>query len=291
MRLFRPAHGEWGLTMVAILITGAGSGIGRAVAERAVGRGDRTIAAVFSQAEADGLAPKENLHVVRIDVASSASVEAAFADADAWLGDTKLDVVVNCAGYCPLGALEVLDPQVLLDTLNVNAVGSARVLRAALPRLRGHGGRIALVASLWGKVAGPMLSAYCASKFAIEAIVDTTRRETHGQDVAIVLIEPGVVRTPLVDAQVGEAARVANTLPPGYAGVYGDLYRKYHGLIARNAGGGVSADQCAAQIEAAVFARKPPTRVKVGADSKAVTTLAWLLPDRALDWVFRKMMK
>ena len=277
--------------MVAMLITGAGSGIGRAMVERAVARGDRTIAAVFSQSEAESLLAAANLHVVRIDVSASESVEAAFADADRWLNGTPINVVVNCAGYCPLGALEVLDPQVLLDTLNVNAVGSARVLRAALPRLRGHGGRIALVASLWGKVAGPMLSAYCASKFAIEAIVDTTRRETHDQDVSIVLIEPGVVRTPLVESQVAETAHSADTLPTEFAAAYGELYRKYHRLVAGNAGGGVSADECARQIEKAVFARKPPTRVKVGTDSKAVVALGWLLPDRALDWVFRKMMK
>jgi NAD(P)-dependent dehydrogenase (short-subunit alcohol dehydrogenase family) len=276
--------------MTAIFVTGAGSGIGRALADRSIIRGDITIAGVFSEAEAASFRPTANLHVVRIDVGNSESVIAAFDKVDKWLEGTALDVVIHCAGCCPLGALEVQDPQILLDTLNVNAVGSARILRAALPRLRGHAGRIGLVTSLWGKVSGPMLSAYCASKFAIEAIADATRREIDGQDVSIVLLEPGVVRTPLVANQISFAQRAADALSPDQKSIYAELYRKYHGLISRNASGGLSAEQAAQRIEAAIFANKPATRAKIGNDSKVVSALARLLPDRALDTMFRKML-
>lgn len=277
--------------MPSMFITGAGGGIGGALAVRAVARGDRVIAGVFSEGEAASLTPASNLHIVRIDVSDSASVEAAFIEIDRWLGADQLDAVVNCAAICPLGAIEVLAPEVLLETLNTNAVGSARILRAALPRLRGHGGKIALVTSLWGKVAGPMLSAYCASKFAIEAIVDAARRETHGQDVSILLIEPGVVRTALVVRQVADAKAAATALPVGQTAQYADLYRKYAAMVDRNSGGGVSPDECARQIERALAAKRPRTRYKVGTDSKAVTMLARLLPDRALDAMFRSLLK
>jgi len=277
--------------MASILITGAGSGIGKALVERAVARGDRTIAVVRSQADHDAYPKAPNLKVVRMDVSRSDSVTAGFAEADVWLAGTRLDAVVNCAAVCPLGAVEVQAPEVILDTLNTNAVGSARVLRAALPRLRGHNGRIALVTSLWGKVSGPMLSAYCSSKFAIEAIADAARRETEGQGVDIILIEPGVVRTKMVADQVDGAQAATDALPSEHAAVYGSLYRKYHAMIAKNSGGGVSADECAAGIEAAIFARKPRTRYRIGMDSKAVTTLARLLPDRALDSMFRSLLK
>lgn len=277
--------------MRSILITGAGSGIGRALVELALQRGDRVIAAVYADAERENLGSGPNLHVVRMDVSDTESVEAGFAAADAWLKGQPLNVVVNCAGICPLGALEVSSEKVLLDTLNVNAVGSARILRAALPRLRGHDGRIALVASLWGKVSGPMLSAYCASKYAIEAIVDATRREIAGQDVKIIVIEPGVVRTPLVSRQVGEAEEAGNALSGEHARLYGGLYRKYHGMIQKNAGGGVSPEECARQIDAAVSAARPKTRYRVGSDAIAITTMARLLPDRALDRAFGMLLK
>ncbi|WP_285021522.1 SDR family NAD(P)-dependent oxidoreductase [Novosphingobium sp. fls2-241-R2A-195] len=277
--------------MRSILVTGAGSGIGQALVERCLSQGDRVIAAVRSDADLAALGAGPNLHGVRIDVSDTASVEAGFADADRWLAGQPLDVVVNCAAVCPLGAVEVQSEQVVLDTLNVNTVGSVRMLRAALPRLRGHGGRIALVTSLWGKVSGPMLSAYCASKFAIEAVVDAARRETAGQDARIILIEPGVVRTRMVEGQVAEAERATQALTGEDARLYQDLYRKYHAMIHKNGGGGVSAEECARQIDAAVSAANPRTRYKVGADAKAVTALARLFPDRALDRAFAMLLK
>lgn len=277
--------------MANLLVTGAGGGIGRALVDRALGRGDRVIAAARSERDLASFQPQAGLHVVRMDVSSSPSVEDAFRDADAWLASAPLHAVINCAAVCPLGAVEVQAPEVILDTLNTNAVGSARVLRAALPRLRGHDGRVALVTSLWGKVAGPMLSAYCASKFAIEALADATRREIRGQDVHVILVEPGVVRTGMVSGQVAAAKAATAGLSPDHASVYGRLYRGYADMIEKNSGGGVSAEQCAAGIEAAVFARRPKARYVVGADAKAVTSLARVLPDQALDRLFNALIK
>lgn len=275
--------------MASLLVTGAGSGTGRALTERAAKRGDRVIAGVMTEAEADGLRGI-GLHVVRMDIGSTDSVRDGFSQADAWLGGDRLDAVVNCAGICPLGALEVQEPEVLLRTLDINAVGAARVLREALPRLRGHGGRIALVSSLWGKVSGPMLSAYCASKFAIEAIADAARRETRGQGVHIVVVEPGVVRTGLVARQVQEAHAAAASLPGAQAGAYGALYAKYAAMIEKNADGGVSAEECAATIDKALARSRPRTRVTVGKDAGAITTLGRLLSDRALDGLFARLI-
>lgn len=277
--------------MANILVTGAGGGIGRALVERGLARGDRVVAAMRSERDLTSFAEHGRLRLVRMDVSSTPSVDAAFEEADAWLAGEPLKAVVNCAAVCPLGAVEVEPPELLLDTLNTNAVGSARVLRAALPRLRGRDGRIALVTSLWGKVSGPMLSAYCSSKFAIEALADATRRETHGQGVHVILVEPGVVRTGMVSGQIAAAKAATAALSADHAAVYGRLYRGYSEMIEKNSGGGVSADQCAAGIEAAIFARTPKPRYVVGADAKAVTSLARLLPDRAFDSLFRALIK
>ena len=277
--------------MPALLFTGAASGIGRELTQRAIARGDRVIAADRSQAGLDALGGHANLLTLNMDVGSTESVAAGFGEADRWLAGTPLYGVVNCAAICPLSAFEAQPIEVLQNTLNVNTVGSARLLREAMPRLRGNGGRIVLISSLWGKVSGPMISAYCASKHAIEAIADSARRETHGQDIHIIVVEPGVVRTHMVSQQVADAKAAADNVPTGYAPIYGELYRKYFGLLERTKDGGVTPTECAAQIEKALFARKPNTRYRIGKDSVAVTTLARVLSDRALDGVFRSMMK
>jgi NAD(P)-dependent dehydrogenase (short-subunit alcohol dehydrogenase family) len=276
--------------MPSMLITGAGSGIGRELVNRAVARGDRVIAGVRSAQDIPGFGEHANLRVVLMDVSSTASVAAAFSEIDAWLGSVPLNIVINCAAICPFGAFEVQSIEVLEQVLNTNAVGSARILRESLPRLRGHAGRIVLLTSLWGKVSGPMLSAYCCSKFAIEAIADAARREINGQDVSITVVEPGVVRTRMVSAQVAGAKQATEALRGEHQRLYGELYRKYGAMITRNGNGGVSADECAAAIERVVFAAHPKPRYRVGSDSKAVTTLARLLPDGALDGLFRRLL-
>jgi NAD(P)-dependent dehydrogenase (short-subunit alcohol dehydrogenase family) len=206
-----------------ILITGAGSGMGRELARRALARGDRVIAAVLNRDEALAIGgPADRLAVIEIDVGSSASVDAGFLEVDRALAGAPLDLVIHCAAIAPSGALEVEPLETFERTLNVNVVGSARVLRQSLPRLRGSHGRILLFASLWGKVAGPMLSAYCASKHAIEAIADSVRRETEGQGVDIVLIEPGVVRTNMVAGSVS-GSRAGDLAPAAAPALWRDL--------------------------------------------------------------------
>lgn len=276
--------------MRTIMITGAAHGMGHEVARRAIARGDRVIATVLPGENAETLGDHANLTVVEIDVGLDESVAAAFEAADRALQGVPLDIVVNCAGISPSGALEVEPTAMLERVLNTNTVGSARIIKHSLPRLRGHRGRILLFSSLWGRVAGPMLSAYCASKHATEAIVDSTRREIRGQDVDIVLIEPGVVRTNMVAGTISNSRAGADHLPEKYRALYGDIYDKFARMIAREATGGVSVEQAANVIERAAFAARPKTRYKVGKDAKAVIALTAILPDRTFDVIFNKVL-
>lgn len=276
--------------MPTILITGAAHGMGRELVRRAVTRGDRTIATILPGEDASALGDDAHLSVMPLDVGSDDAVLAAFATIDALLDGSSLDLVINCAGISPSGALEVEPISTLERVLNVNALGSARMIKHALPRLRGHRGRIIVFASLWGRVGGPMLSAYCASKHAVEAIVDSARRETHGQGVDIILMEPGVVRTNMVAGTVTGSRSGADHLSPEYRGLYGDLYEKFARMIAREADGGVSVEQAADVIERAAFARRPRTRYRIGKDAKAVVGLSNILSDRGFDAVFRRML-
>ena len=273
-----------------ILITGAGSGMGRELARRAVSRGDFVVAGIHDHDERRNLPAADNLAVIFMDVGSSGSVMEGFMQLDSIIGDRKLDLVINCAGISPSGAIEVEPIEVLERTLNVNAVGTARVIKAALPRLRQSGGRILVFASLWGKVAGPLLGAYCASKHAIEALVDSVRRETHGQGVDIVLIEPGVVRTNMVAQTVSGSRSGSDGLPEEHRPFYAPIYERFARMIERESTGGVSVEQAADVIERAAFAKAPATRYTIGKDAKAVIALSRILPDRALDLVFRKML-
>jgi NAD(P)-dependent dehydrogenase (short-subunit alcohol dehydrogenase family) len=269
--------------MSTLLITGAARGIGHRLVERSLARGDTVFACVRKPADESRFSANPNLHIVLMDVSDSASVERAFADVDARLKGAPLDAIINSAAISIAGAIELTPVAEFEQILNTNLLGSLRILKAAIPRLRGHGGRMILLTSLWGKASGAMLGAYCASKHAIESLADTARGETAGMNLHIVVVEPGVVLTDMLTTQSGEAEALLAKMTPNDTQNYGNLYRRYAQLTSKSRGSAITVDQCAAGIERAVFAPRPKTRYRVGTDSKLVCFLAWLLPDRWMD--------
>jgi NAD(P)-dependent dehydrogenase (short-subunit alcohol dehydrogenase family) len=143
--------------MPAVLITGAARGIGHELAVRALARGDTVFAVVRKEADRSRFAAKSNLHVVLMDVADTASVENGFAEVDRLLGSQPLDAIVHAAAIAKPNAIEIAPVEEFEETLNTNTLGSLRILKAAIPRLRGHNGRLVLVTSLWGRASGAMV--------------------------------------------------------------------------------------------------------------------------------------
>lgn len=271
--------------MTTILITGASRGIGRELVQRAVARGDTVFACVRKQTDVQKWPASPNLNVLIMDVADSTSVTAAFAELDKRLNGAALNAVINAAAIAPTGAVELTTVDEFHNTLNTNTLGSLRILQAAIPRLRGHGGRLILVTSLWGRASGAMVGAYCASKHAVEAIADSARRETMGMNVHISLVEPGVVKTEMFSNQAAETQGLIARMSPADRTLYGVMYQRFIKLLGGAAGTAISASQAAAGIEKPLFAGRPKPRYRVGTDSKIVCSLNWLLPDRWMDGV------
>lgn len=271
--------------MATLLITGAARGIGHELARRAVARGDRVFAVVRKAADRARFEVSDRLHVVVMDVADSASVEQGFAEVDGLLAGASLDAVVNCAALAPPSVLELTSVADFEQVLNTNAVGSFRILKASIPRMRDRGGRIILVTSLWGRASGPLLGAYCASKHAIESLADTARRETAGMDLHVIIAQPGVVKTDMYRDNMPATESLIAGLSPEQNALYGSLHKRYFKTVNGAAGTAITVEQAAAGIEKAIFARRPKTRYQVGMDAKLVCFLNWLLPDRWMDAV------
>lgn len=252
-----------------------------ALACRVKSRGHHVISTVRNAAEVSLLTPEQQQSIVEMDVSDTDSVSRAFERIDSDLEGRTLDAIVHCAGVARPGAVELTSIEEFAAILNTNSLGSLRVMQQAIPRLRGHGGRLVLLTSLWGRASGAMLAAYCASKHAVEAIADSARRETANMNMHIVIAEPGVVRTSMAAGQVSAMDRLIDDLSPAQDIHYGRLYRRYRSLV--ESAPALSADECAAQIEKILTVKRPATRYRIGTDSKLVCTLNWLLPDRAMD--------
>jgi NAD(P)-dependent dehydrogenase (short-subunit alcohol dehydrogenase family) len=189
-----------------VVVTGASTGIGRATARCLKVRGWRVLPTARSSTDLE-LLHGEGFEAVELDLSDADSVAAA-AKAVAELSEGKLGGVVNNAGYGQPGALEDLTRSAMRKQFETNVFGTLDFTNRLIPLLRAQGaGRIVLVSSVLGRVAIPLMGAYCASKFALEAIGDGLRMELGGAGISVSLVEPGPIRTNFRRRAVSEAGR------------------------------------------------------------------------------------
>jgi len=270
-----------------VLVTGASSGIGEAAALHLRELGFDAVAAVRKDEDAERLAGR-GLRTVKLDVTDIDSIAAARDQ----LGDGPLAGLVNNAGIAVAAPLEFLPLDQLRHQLEVNLIGQLAVTQRFLPALRAGRGRIVNVSSIGGRVALPLVGAYHASKFALEAISDTLRRELLSQGVDVIVIEPGGVKTPIWRKGDELAAELTADLPPEGRRLYGNLIaaiRKQTTKIATETG--IEPRVVAEAIGHALTARRPRARYLVGRDAKVRAPVAAVLPDRLMDRIVARTLR
>jgi NAD(P)-dependent dehydrogenase (short-subunit alcohol dehydrogenase family) len=238
-------------------ITGTSRGIGRAFAESALERGDKVAASARNTAALEELVAKHGDQAVlplALDVTDKAAVATAVAAAHEKFG--RLDVVVNNAGYGLFGMVEEVTEQQVRDQMETNFFGAFRVTQAVLPILRAQGGgHIVQVSSVGGVAAFPSLSAYQASKWALEGFSDSLSQEVAGLGIKVTIVEPGGFSTDWA----GSSATHAEPNP---------AYDKVREAIAARFGGSRYSDpaNAGAALLQIVDAQNPPLRVFFGTE-------------------------
>ncbi len=177
------------MTIPTILVTGASSGLGQAIASRLASNGERVIGTSRNAALPLTIAPR-GLTMARLDVCDDESVTALVQHL------VDRDAVPNCiilnAGYGISGAVEDTPAASALAQFDTNVVGAHRVVRALLPALRAAGGgQLIFIGSVAGRIALPFQAFYCASKAALASYVEALRVELRPFGIAATLIEPG----------------------------------------------------------------------------------------------------
>jgi len=180
---------EGGMRDRAVLVTGAASGIGAAVAARLREEGARV--AALDVASVHGVDAFE-----RADLRSADDTAAALKRLDEVVG--SFDAVVHCAGISPPGGVLEHDDAFWLDLYAVNVLGAVRVMREVVPGMRARGGSMVLVSSINARFATPSLAAYAASKAALESVARTAALEFAADGVRVNAIAPASIDTPLL---------------------------------------------------------------------------------------------
>lgn len=182
-----------------ILVTGASSGIGAAVAERLVKDGHR----VFGTSRAGAPGKAGGIDFLHLDVGSDESVHACVEEFLRKAG--RIDVLINNAGFLQSGAIEEVTLAQARAQFETNYFGVVRMVKAVLPTMRvQRSGLIATTSSLAGIVPLPFWGHYNASKFAVEGLMETLRHELKPFGIRVAMVEPGAIKTPFYTAAKAE---------------------------------------------------------------------------------------
>jgi short-subunit dehydrogenase len=172
------------------VVTGASSGIGAATARELALRGASVVLASRAMDKLEAL--QRGISASETDVSDKDSVEAMVGRAVGELG--SLDVLVNNAGLGLSGRITEVRTEDVRHVFEVNAIGPLNCIQSALVHM-GKGGRIINVSSVVGRRAIPKVGAYCASKFALNALSDALRVEVAETGVSVTSVYPGTTRT------------------------------------------------------------------------------------------------
>jgi NAD(P)-dependent dehydrogenase (short-subunit alcohol dehydrogenase family) len=256
-----------------VLVTGASSGIGAAIAGHLATSG----ACVYGTSRSSSARFPEGVRPLVLDVTHDASVQ----DGVELVARTegRLDAIVNNAGVTLLGAIEETDSGEALALLDTNVLGVHRVTRAAMPHLRRARGHCLIVGSIAGFLSKPFEAFYCASKHALEAYAEVLRYEVEPFGVRVVLLEPGYIKTPLAANATSTRACLAE-----YQAARGAATA----LLQRDLQHGSAPARVAEMVARVLDDEQPPLRRLIGADARRLRFMRSILPDRWFNWGLRR---
>lgn len=244
-----------------ILVTGAGSGIGRATAKLFAKQGDIVYGGYRSAKAGDRT---DGFHHCVLDVTNVESIERLVQTMP------RIDIVIHCAGFGICGAAEDAAMEAVRLQMETNYFGVLQVNQQVLPRMRSQGGGLVIViGSVAGIMAIPFQSHYSSSKYALEAYVEALRMEAAPFGIRACLIEPGDTCTGFTDSRMKGLTAASPYYEQCKRSVNKMEYDERHGKAPETVA------RTALQLS---YRRHVPIRMTVGWDYKAIVMAKRLLP-------------
>jgi NAD(P)-dependent dehydrogenase (short-subunit alcohol dehydrogenase family) len=273
----------------AVLVTGASSGIGEAIALHLDASGFRVYAGLRRREDGYQLTHKApRIRPIVLDVTDAGQIADAAARVEEQLHGEGLYGLVNNAGVATVGPLEFLPLETLRRQFEVNVFGQVAVTQAFLPLLRKGQGRVINMGSINGRVPLPFFGPYAATKKALAAITDALRLELAPWNIAVTLIEPGNTGTPIVSKTLESAHRLRRQLPARAEVLYGPAMDAVESAAVKLNGHAAPTTGVARVVLSALRARKPRDRYVVGWDARLAALVTSLLPHRLLQMLIAR---
>lgn len=265
--------------MKTFLITGVSSGLGRAFAAGALAAGHTVVGTVRDPADAEAfqaLAPGR-AHARLLDVTDDEAVVAVVDEVESAVG--PVDVAVANAGYGLEGIFEETPMSAVRAQFATNVFGAAATLQAVLPHMRRRrAGHLMAVTSMGGLMAVPGMSAYCGSKFALEGMLDSLRKEVAPFGIHVTALEPGSFRTDWAGRSMTRAERRVED--------YDELFTPIREARIKASGNQLGNPERAAEALLHILdVPEPPGHLVLGSDAlRLVTTARRELDDEIRAW-------
>lgn len=277
--------------MRSVVVTGASTGIGWAIAKFLIGRGYRVFGSVRKQADADRLRSEfgANFTPLLFDVTDEAAVLTAARQVREALGGETLAGLVNNAGIAVGGPVLELSADDFRRQMDINVMGPVIATQAfgpllgADPSLKGPKGRIVMISSVAGKNGNPLSAPYCTSKHAIEGLSESLRRELMLFGIDVIIVAPGAVKTPIWSkAEEIDLSVYQNSS-------YLPAFKKVLAFMMKLGETGLPAERIAEVVFEALTAAKPKVRYQITPDwLRHFMTTA--LPKRTVDRIIAKRL-
>ena len=274
-----------------VLITGCSSGIGRATALLLAANGYRVLAGVRSDESATKLASAELplLEPILLEVTSAEDVARAVEMVESTC-PTGLYALINNAGVGLPAAVELSTLDEVRRLFEVNTIAPLNMIQSCLPMLRKGSGRVINMSSMNGTMALPMVGAYSASKFALEALSGTLRVELRPWRIPVTTIRPGQVRT-LIFEKARESLKASmGEIPSEFQGTYDVMYARASEFNERGAKSPTTPEKVAAVVLKALKAKRPRAHYMVGLDALGMQLANSLVSQRLIDRALARVM-
>lgn len=273
----------------AVVVTGASTGIGKAIALALDANGFQVFAGVRKQSDGAALSREaaNTLTPITLDVTDRSSIARAVETVTASTNG-ELYGLVNNAGVGLGGPLELVPISETRKLMEVNVIGLIATTKAFAPLLRKARGRIVNIGSIAGIIATPGASSYAASKFAVQAITDSLRIELGAVGIQVTIVDPGAIESALWGKGKKQKQEILDTAPQELLELYAPLIEI--GRKMSEAPRDILPASCVAKdVIHALTSKKPKVRYLVGPGPKKAAKLA-RMPVWLRDWFLNKFM-
>ena len=279
--------------MRTVLITGVSTGIGKSIAEILINNKFLVIGSVRKEEDANYLKEKypDKFDYVIFDVTNKEAIENSRKKVESIINknNSYLTCVINNAGIALGGPLRYLDVDIYKKQFEVNYFGLINVTKTFLDLLIDSNkyplkNKIINIGSISGKRSYPFVGPYTSSKFALEGLTDSLRRELLIHDIDVVLVEPGPIKTEIWN----KAPDIENN--PFVNTEYGNSLRKFNNMYIKMGKYGLHPDLVGNLVLKVLLTNKPKTRYVITPEKLKNYIIPGFLPDRWVDRLVGKML-